>query len=148
MRSLELIKAIINIKNDPRYYTFKKVEHEKVLLKRLEDNKIFYNDKIYDQDFFYYHKLEGFMEQIYELRDDYIQENLDELVDPTKPNLRPRERVKEVIRNIRNFIRDCIESLKFWKYRNTIDAPIEPLIQFIKYDPNNCDEITGLVKAQ
>jgi len=62
-------------KKKTKYYTFKQSEHELVLLKKLEDNKIFYNNSIYDTNFFYYYKLEGFIEKIYKLRNEYIQEN-------------------------------------------------------------------------
>ena len=149
MKTLDLIKALINLKNDPRYYTFRKAEHETVLLKRLEDNKIFYNNAIYDKDFFYYHKLEGFMEQIYQLRDEYIQDNFHKLIVNESPSPRPRERIKLAGMNSKDLIKKFINSLQFWKQRDNYN-PLDhgPLIRFIKYDPNNCDEITGLVKAQ
>ena len=51
------------------YYTFKQEEHELVLLKKLDDNKIIYNSQIYDKDFFEYYKLEAFVQKIYDIRD-------------------------------------------------------------------------------
>lgn len=51
------------------YYTFKKEEHETVLLKKLDDNKISYNSQIYENDFFEYYKLESFVQKIYDIRD-------------------------------------------------------------------------------
>jgi hypothetical protein len=68
---LNLIKPA----NDTPYYTFKKAEHELVLLKKLEDEKIFYNNTLYEKDFFYYHKLDDFIQKIYTLRNEYIQTN-------------------------------------------------------------------------
>jgi hypothetical protein len=56
-----------------KYYNFNKNEHELVLLKKLDDNKIFYNNTIYEKDFFYYHKLEAFIQKIYDLRTEFIQ---------------------------------------------------------------------------
>src|SRR3990167_2905768 len=56
---LNLIKPA----DDAQYYTFKKAEHELVLLKKLEDEKIFYNDTLYEKDFFYYHKLDEFIQK-------------------------------------------------------------------------------------
>jgi len=68
---LNLIKPA----DDAQYYTFKKAEHELVLLKKLEDEKIFYNDTLYEKDFFYYHKLDDFIQKIYTLRNEFIQNN-------------------------------------------------------------------------
>lgn len=59
-----------------QYYTFKRSEHEFILLKKLDDNKIIYNNTIYDKDFFHYHKLELFISKIYELRNDYINKSI------------------------------------------------------------------------
>lgn len=53
-------------------YTFNKEEHEIILLKKLDDNKIFYNNIIYEENFLYYHKLEHFINKIYRLRDEFI----------------------------------------------------------------------------
>jgi hypothetical protein len=63
-------------KYEPKYYTFKRVDHELVLLKKLEDDKIFYNNTIYEKDFLYYHKLEAFIQKIYDLRDEFIESSL------------------------------------------------------------------------
>jgi hypothetical protein len=57
-----------------KYYTFKKSEHELILLKQFEDGKIFYNNKLYDKDFFYYHKLDNFVQKIYQLRNEFIKD--------------------------------------------------------------------------
>jgi hypothetical protein len=62
-------------KEEEVYYTFDKNEHELVLLKKLDDDKIFYNNRIYEKDFFYYHKLEAFVQKIYDLRNTFIQTN-------------------------------------------------------------------------
>jgi hypothetical protein len=51
------------------YYTFKKEEHEIVLLKKLDDNKISYNSQTYEKDFFEYYKLEAFVQKVYDIRD-------------------------------------------------------------------------------
>ena len=137
-------------KNDTKYYTFKKIEHEVLLLKKLDDNKIFYNNTIYDRNFFYYHKLEGFMEQIYELRDEYIIENLDMIFLRSQPRLSIKQRIKTRIKNTFKFIKGPLRSIKSILYskRNKNLDLTEPLINFIDYDPTNCDEITGLVKDQ
>ena len=44
-------------KSNTKYYTFKQEEHEIVLLKKLDDNKISYNSQIYENDFFEYFEL-------------------------------------------------------------------------------------------
>lgn len=62
-------------KDTTKYYTFKKSEHELILLKKLEDDKIFYNNTIYEKNFLYYHKLEAFVQKIYDLRDHFIEIN-------------------------------------------------------------------------
>lgn len=67
---LNLIKG-----TEKGYYTFKKSEHELVLLKKCEDDKIFYNNKLYEKDFFYYHKLDDFIQKIYTLRNEFIENN-------------------------------------------------------------------------
>jgi len=56
-------------KSNTKYYTFKQEEHEIVLLKKLDDNKISYNSQIYENDFFEYYKLEAFVQKIYDIRD-------------------------------------------------------------------------------
>lgn len=56
----------------PKTYHFDRSRYELILLKQLEDNKIFYNGIIYEQNFLYFHKLEAFVKKIYALRDEYI----------------------------------------------------------------------------
>lgn len=41
-------------------YHFDRARYELILLKKLEDNKIFYNGIIYEPDFLHYHKLDAF----------------------------------------------------------------------------------------
>jgi len=53
-------------------YHFDRARYELILLKKLEDNKIFYNGIIYEPDFLHYHKLDAFVQKIYTLRDEYI----------------------------------------------------------------------------
>ena len=118
---LQAIKNFIKLHNDTKYYTFKKVEHELVLLKKLEDDKIFYNYTIYEKDFFYYHKLEGFIEQIYELRNDFISMRLNKI------------------------FADHMESKT---RQQLLRGDQQIFINFIEFDPNNCDEINDLTLDQ
>jgi hypothetical protein len=153
--NLLAIKEIFKIKNNTKYYTFKKAEHEMVLLKKLEDNKIFYNNKIYDQDFFYYHKLDGFMEQIYEVRDEYINEHLNAMFFKIP---RVHKTVRQTLRSIKDGVTKGVKTTIRWTgksiksiFNRTKKAKVEPnfyFVNFIVYDPNNCDEITNLVKEQ
>ncbi len=149
---MQFLSIQVMFKNDTKYYTFKKIEHEVLLLKKLDDNKIFYNNTIYDRNFFYYHKLEGFMEQIYELRDEYIIENLDMIFLRSQTRLSIKQRIKTRIKNTFKFIKGPLRSIKSILYskrnKNFDFAESESLINFIDYDPTNCDEITGLVKDQ
>lgn len=57
-----------------KYYTFKRSEHEPVYIKKLEDNKIFYNNYIYDENFFYYDKLNALFEHINQYRDEWLKD--------------------------------------------------------------------------
>lgn len=56
-----------------KYYTFKKEQHELILLKKTDDNKIIYNGCRYEKEFFYYDKLEKLLIYINELRDKEIK---------------------------------------------------------------------------
>ena len=56
-------------------YHFDRTRYELILLKQLEDNKIFYNGIIYESNFLHYHKLDAFVQKIYALRDEYILRN-------------------------------------------------------------------------
>lgn len=57
-------------------YTFKRSDHEFIILKKLEDNKIFYNGTIYEPEFFHYHKLAHSLQFIFDFRDDFIRTEL------------------------------------------------------------------------
>lgn len=116
------IYNFLNSYNKEDFLIFKKSEHELVLLKRLENNKIFYNSQIYDNDFFYYNKLESFINIIYDLRNRYIEEQLNRLFDDIEAN---------DYENILNIIPLSISEEKDF---------------FVRYDINhlNEDEIEGL----
>lgn len=57
-----------------KYYTFKKSEHEVIYIKKLEDNKIFYNNYIYDENFFFYHKLNALFDHLNQYREEWLKE--------------------------------------------------------------------------
>jgi hypothetical protein len=70
--------TIINFffkKNKKNLFTFRESEHEIVFLKRLGDNKIFYNNNIYDENFLDYDRLERFVKFINKYREIYINES-------------------------------------------------------------------------
>ena len=50
MTLTSIIKKLLK-KNNTTKYTFKKADHEVVLLKKLEDDTIFYNNTIYEKNF-------------------------------------------------------------------------------------------------
>lgn len=72
---LTRINFFFNRKNRRKLFTFRESEHELVLLKRLDDNKIFYNNNIYDENFLDYNRLELFIKFINKHREQYINES-------------------------------------------------------------------------
>lgn len=74
-----IISNFFNFKNKYKVkhktYKFDRARYELILLKQLEDNKIFYNGIIYESNFLHYHKLDAFVQKIYALRDEYILRN-------------------------------------------------------------------------
>jgi hypothetical protein len=62
-------------KNKNKLFTFRESEHEIVFLKKLDDNKIFYNNNIYDENFLDYNRLERFVKFINKYRELYINES-------------------------------------------------------------------------
>ena len=63
-------------------YSFKESDYKDsyVFLKRLEDGRIFYNNQIYEKDFFDYERLEHSMKIFYNIRNEYINTKLKKLV--------------------------------------------------------------------
>lgn len=102
-------------------YTFKRVEHELIILKKLEDDKIFYNGTIYEKDFFHYHKLAHSLQFIFDFRDDFIRTELNN-------QYKIRYKLGEYIPNIFN-PEDIISGkilevnlLLFWQYDILVKA--------------------------
>lgn len=152
MTLTSIIKKLLK-KSSTIKYTFKKADHEVVLLKKLEDDKIFYNNTIYEKDFLYYHKLDAFIQQIYDLRNEYINENFKNLNSqcngvPTsvgiitilpkiKSNkfflIRAKNKIKEKLIPFFN-------KLKFFFF--------VPPMEVVTFDPNKSDEISNLTISQ
>lgn len=68
------------------FYTFIESDNERVILKRLEDNKIFYNGVIYDENFFDYDRLNRFVTFINYYRDHYINQEFKRIFDRERYN--------------------------------------------------------------
>lgn len=73
-----ILSKIKSLFQRPKLYNFNKSDYEIIYLKKLEDNKIFYNNVIYPENFFYYHKLTELFQHINEQRDFYIKKNFEE----------------------------------------------------------------------
>lgn len=62
-------------------YSFKESDYKDltIFLKRLEDDRIFFDNQIYDKDFFDYEKLEELIKIFYNIRDAYIKTSFEKM---------------------------------------------------------------------
>ena len=81
MTGVQTCALPISLKSKNEFYTFKLSDHERIFIKRLDDNKIFYNNFIYDKDFFFYEQLIKLIIHINKCRDDFIKESFKRYID-------------------------------------------------------------------
>jgi|JI61114C2RNA_FD_contig_61_1996299_length_2823_multi_6_in_0_out_0_1 hypothetical protein len=111
-------------------YHFDKSRYELILLKQLEDNKIFYNGTIYESDFLYYHKLETFVKKIYALRDEYILRHFQLL------SRRELKRLKKFSKKYNFINQEWIPYSKPYKVFKTVDDILKEGNTFNAYQIN------------
>lgn len=107
--------------NSVETYTFKRSEHEVILLKKLDDNKIFYNNITYEPEFFHYNELEHSIQFIYDFRDEFIRK---EFTTQYKVRCKAGEFIPNIL-NPNDFISGAISEanlLLYWQYEILVKA--------------------------
>jgi len=152
MTLTSIIKKLLK-KNNTTKYTFKKADHEVVLLKKLEDDTIFYNNTIYEKNFLYYHKLDAFIQQIYDLRNEYIHEKFNILNSQSNGAPTP-------VGIITIGPKASSDQYFFIRFKNKLKKKVTlffnnlksfffvPPMEVAKFDPNESDEISNLTLSQ